>query len=480
MKDAAATARGEQDGAQEEDGLQAALAALFAPPAPAPAETPRLNLNFCGTPERDSHTAAAGEILPCSGRLPALPYLSTPVSVPDEQAADAQAPPVDGILTEQLPGFRPERPTDSAEPAPPSSIPMDAPSTSIDTRPERLPEPVADVWLRPAPRQVRADGVIDSSCSGNQGAPAMEPEPAADSLRAPRPEGGRVSASQGAVGQPEPPAEMRNRPAGKGAPAEGRLLSGGKDPAFEPEIRLDGKDRGVAPAEGRPEEAQQTGTAGPGSPESEPKRPPRQEAPPQGGPEPEQARPSGSPVPAPAAAHSGAERAAGEPGVREGAPSLEIAEPEPPQEAARLNGQLDLQVDGSGGERVRIRFAEAPGGVRMRVASNDARLAESLRSEWQTLEAALRRSGWDPQPGPGGSAEAAAEALGGIDGRGSDPGSGADTGDRRAAAQPAEQGERQMAQPGGRQDARQQERNEARQEWLDLSALRRLARRTQA
>jgi hypothetical protein len=163
------------------------------------------------------------------------------------------------------------------------------------------------------------------------------------------------------------------------------------------------------------------------------------------------------------------------------AAQLEPAEAEPQEGPARLGGQLDLQVDGRMGQRVRIRLSEAPGGVRLRVASSDARLAESLRSEWQSLEAALRRTGWEPQMR---TLAAAGPAEAGMSWGGGHPGTrhGGETGTGHRAAAPVS-GQTQGQEPAG--DSPQREGHsgvgyETREEWLDLSALRRLARRRQS
>lgn len=114
----------------------------------------------------------------------------------------------------------------------------------------------------------------------------------------------------------------------------------------------------------------------------------------------------------------------------------------------------------------------------MRVTSNDTGLAESLRAEWQTLEAALRRTGWDPQPGAVESAERAREALGWIHERSGESGGSEAGGGSRPAAPAAGHGQAQAEPQGGfRQDGRPDGGDEIRQEWLDLSALRRLGRR---
>lgn len=158
------------------------------------------------------------------------------------------------------------------------------------------------------------------------------------------------------------------------------------------------------------------------------------------------------------------------------------AEPEPP--AGRLQNQLDLQLDGRAGERVRIRLAEAPGGVRLRVASNDTRLAETLRAEWRSLEAALREAGWQMQPNESGMTDAARDgwrwmqsqtaakwaAEGGAGNRTVEPSNALD----RGWGSPEDSSPRQH-----RQD-RQDRESGAREELADLSAIRRLGRKRQS
>lgn len=158
------------------------------------------------------------------------------------------------------------------------------------------------------------------------------------------------------------------------------------------------------------------------------------------------------------------------------------AEPEPPP--GRLQNQLDLQLDGRAGERVRIRFAEAPGGVRLRVASNDARLAETLRAEWRSLEAALREAGWQMQAKESGMTDAARDGWRWMQSQtaakwASDGGAGNRTIEpsnalNRGWGSPEDSSPRQH-----RQD-RQDRESGAREELADLSAIRRLGRRRQS
>jgi hypothetical protein len=157
---------------------------------------------------------------------------------------------------------------------------------------------------------------------------------------------------------------------------------------------------------------------------------------------------------------------------------------EPRPSAIRPEGQIDLQIDGQAGERVRIRFAGAPGGIRVRIASNDARLAESLRSGWASLEAALRQAGWEQKEAVSAVAEEAGSAAasvrpghGGMDFR-----AGARLGDEgQASVTPSPSQDASEDKPGdGRSgQGRPDTENETREEWLELSALRRLARRRQ-
>jgi hypothetical protein len=154
------------------------------------------------------------------------------------------------------------------------------------------------------------------------------------------------------------------------------------------------------------------------------------------------------------------------------------AEPKTDTGPARPAGQLDLQVEGKTGERVRIRVTEAPGGLRLRVASNDAQLAESLRAEWQTLEGALRRTGWEPEAY---TAEAAKLAETDMHSSGNQTGvrSAGDLGAGHRPSTPAAEASSGLEKFGDRPqgEGHSMDKNETRQEWLDLSALRRLSKR---
>jgi len=152
--------------------------------------------------------------------------------------------------------------------------------------------------------------------------------------------------------------------------------------------------------------------------------------------------------------------------------------------AIRPDGQIDLQIDGQAGERVRIRFAEAPGGIRLRIASNDARLAESLRSGWASLEAALRQAGWEQNEAVSAVSEEAGSATasvrpghGGMDFRGGARLS--DEGHAPVTPSPSQNASEHKPGDGRSGQGRPDTENETREEWLELSALRRLARRRQ-
>jgi hypothetical protein len=165
-----------------------------------------------------------------------------------------------------------------------------------------------------------------------------------------------------------------------------------------------------------------------------------------------------------------------------GSEAVAGAEPEPP--AGRLQNQLDLQLDGRAGERVRIRLAEAPGGVRLRVASNDARLAETLRAEWRSLEAALREAGWQMQPKESGMADAAREGWRWTQGQTAAKWA-ADGGAGNRTIEPSNAlnrgwGSPEDSSPRQHRQDRQDRESGAREELADLSAIRRLGRRRQS
>lgn len=486
------------------DGLKTALAALFMPLMPAPAEKPLLHTQCRETPDCQSEPAApggighrneqaknaddnswnfdaaAGEILRSNAKAMPVPPPSTTDLEPAAQAAGAQKPDAEPTLTEPLPTPRLATPFESAEPTPPGGAQHSGP-ISVEARLDHPAEPVASVLLRPAVRQSGAENRGNAATAVIDGAPITGFRAASEPLGMPRPADDRIAAWRGAMGEPEHSAERPNGLAGGNTSAAALHFSENETTISEQEPHAPGKDVAAHPAQAQSVEPEQNGAVEPGGPGGEQERPSKQNTPQEGAQQLDTVHGGGSSGQSLATADAGKLRSTTDPASRAGLPPGAPADPEPAQDPARLNGQLDLQVDGRGGERVRIRFAEAPGGIRMRMASNDARLAESLRAEWQSLEAALRRSGWDPQPVAGEPAEAVGETLGGIQSQSGEPGGSADAGDRRASPAAAEHGQRQQTQQGGsRQEGRHEEQHQARQEWLDLSALRRLGRRRQA
>lgn len=146
---------------------------------------------------------------------------------------------------------------------------------------------------------------------------------------------------------------------------------------------------------------------------------------------------------------------------------------------ARPGGGLDLQVEGTRGERVRIRLADAPPGVSLRMSSSEIRIAELLRADWQQLEQALRDSGWQLERSEVQSARPGAALFAGNSERTGPVAAaafrfGSDT--ARSSQEPP------AATPDGgdAHGRRQSEPEQAREEWLDLSALRRLATRRES
>lgn len=475
----ATAAEGVQEADPEEgdDELRIALAALLTLSIPVPAEKPPLFSQPCEMPGREGALTMPEETLCGNGRIVNLPPSSTFEVESGARPSGAQWPETNDAVAEPLPAAPSVQPGRLAAQAPSPGAQQDSRVFSSEPRPEPLAEPVADVVLRPAARQAGLENRAHEVPADIDGASTKAPETGSEPPWMPPHADDRSSMPRGL---PDRPTNRQSRSAGGNGLAAALRLTGDEAGISESELPLSGEGLKTSAARPAVREADRKEGAQYGRPEAEQQRPVHQDAPEQAAPHQELTQRGGLASLSSGTALAGTARSAAGSEPFESISPQQLAEPEPPQEAARLNGQLDLQIDGQRGERVRIRFAEAPGGVRMRVASNDARLAESLRAEWQTLEAALRRSGWDPQPGSADSADAAVEGLTRTDGRANGPGSAADGGDRRALAQEVEQGQRQAAQQGSRQDARQQEQNETRQEWLDLSALRRMGRRRQA
>lgn len=476
-EDATAAVRAQEAEAEEkDDGLKTALAALLTPSIPAPAEKPPLFSQPGEMPGREGAPATPGDNECGNGRTMIVPPSSTMEAESGARPSGSQRPEADYAVAEPLPAAPSAQPARLAEPSPSPGAQHDSRVSPAEPR----PEPVADVLLRPIGRQAGADNRGHAAPAGMHGARVKASEAASEPLWRPSPAGDRISAPREVVGRPDLPTDRHNGPAGRNAPVAALRLRGDEARVFKPELLPHVEEPKTPAARPTPGDAERKEGERHGRLQMEQPQPVHDGGPEQGAPNPEPSQWKESARLSPETAPAGTARSTAGPEPRGRAYPLQLAETEPPQGAARLNGQLDLQVDGQRGERVRIRFAEAPGGVRMRVASNDARLAESLRSEWQTLEAALRRTGWDPQPGLAESADSAGEALSGIHGRTGEPGGSANSGDRRALSPTGEHSHQQQTQQGGsRQDARQggQDQNETRQEWLDLSALRRLSRR---
>lgn len=144
---------------------------------------------------------------------------------------------------------------------------------------------------------------------------------------------------------------------------------------------------------------------------------------------------------------------------------------EAPAEAGRLSGRLDLQVEGRQGERVRIRLWDALGGIRMRMTSNQARVAEALRADWTRLEQALHQAGWRMESPP-------VPVPRTVDGYTAWAGRTPSAEDTALAARPDSARPLEFSGGGrpadGNSPERRQPQEEMREEWLDLSALRRL------
>ncbi len=137
--------------------------------------------------------------------------------------------------------------------------------------------------------------------------------------------------------------------------------------------------------------------------------------------------------------------------------------------------QLELQVEGAQGERVRIRLADSNMGVRLRLASNEARVAAALRAGWPELERALQAAGWKAERVAEATPRAATAAVGGLDEPGPVRG-----GSFRSVSELA--WHRQDAfgsnyEKSDSQGSRGRRQDSLRDEWLDLSALRRLSAR---
>lgn len=144
---------------------------------------------------------------------------------------------------------------------------------------------------------------------------------------------------------------------------------------------------------------------------------------------------------------------------------------EAPGEAGRVSGRLDLQVEGRQGERVRIRLWDALGGIRMRMTSNQERVADALRADWTRLEQALHQAGWRMEPPP-------VLVSKSVDGSTVWAGRTPPAEDTALAARPDSARPLEFSGGGRTADGNSPERRrpqeEMREEWLELSALRRL------
>ncbi len=385
------------------------------------------------------------------------------------------------IPAEPAPVAEGPQPAQSELPARPAGSELNGSSPVPGPRLTRPAQPVADVLLRRVNQEAAAtDRDMAPSLQGRHAPPASS-EALPTVLRVPQTTADQSSIRMEDFDQPGNTGWRRGTAGGEAGAARGSRV--GEQPALEEGLpsASAGVKGIVQPPRLQPGETEWPAASASGRRETEQAGPEEQDPPEQGSQqrEPVQgASPAGPSMQAPPARQAQPVMDS-EPGSE--VVPMELSEPEPPQDPGRLNGQLDVQVDGQGGRRVRLRFAEAPGGVRMRVTSNDTGLAKSLRAEWQTLEAALRRTGWDPQPGAVESAERAREALGGILGRSGESGGSWAGGGTRTAAPAAGHSQAQAEPRGGnRQDGRPDGRDEVRQEWLDLSALRRLGRRRNA
>ncbi len=176
----------------------------------------------------------------------------------------------------------------------------------------------------------------------------------------------------------------------------------------------------------------------------------------------------------PAAGRPAAEGEAGRAGTRGGVAVEPARTPEAPPAPAG-GRQLELQVEGAQGERVRIRLTDSLTGVRLRMASNEARLAATLRAGWPELEQALQAAGWKAERVAEAAPRAAAAAVVGFDEPGPVRG-----GSLRPAPEMAWHWQEAFRSSHGRGDShgsRGRRQDALREEWLDLSALRRLSAR---
>lgn len=479
-EDGAGAQRSEAD--EESDALKTTLALVFLA-VPISAGKPPIPPQWNEAAVRKSEPAALQGTQPEVGQPLQVVFPPITAEKPRLDPVGEQQSERDPLLAGPGQAFEGAEPAESEQAAGLDGARFSGSTAMIGPRPSWPAKPVADVLLRRVSRQTAATaGDVTPLLKGrNAPPPSYEPIPAA--LRAPQTTGEQSLARVVAFNQPGDAGLRTGAPGGKAMAADHGPRAGGQPALEETQPPSGAWEEGETQAPRPPEGETEPAAAPPsGDPETG-QRPPGKQDPQWQGiqqREPvEEARPAGPP---PQAAPSrGAQHAMVDSKPRGETIPMGRAEMEPPQNPARLNGQLEVQVDGQGGQRVRLRFAEAPGGVRMRVTSNDARLAESLRAEWQTLETALRRTGWDPQPAAIEPAEPVPEALGWIHERTGGRG-GSDAGGGQRAAPPAAGHGQAQAEPGGgyRRDGRPDGRDEIRQEWLDLSALRRLGRRRKA
>jgi hypothetical protein len=169
---------------------------------------------------------------------------------------------------------------------------------------------------------------------------------------------------------------------------------------------------------------------------------------------------------------AGPETANIQPGSRR-APAAEshsaAAPPEGRPELPRSGNQLDVQVEGERGERVRIRLWDAAGSVRMRMTASEQRIAEVLRSGWPRLERALEHAGWHTETAP----SVPSRPAGWSPAR--QPGTADEPATRAARLNLEPSGEPSPGSHSGRDASSGRNRQEsAREEWIELSALRRM------